>query len=179
MKHLKEYQIPFLGLKVGVHEYEFTLDNAFFEAFEYSEIAEATVNVHLSLEKQSTMLVLDFTMQGEVQLLCDRCGDPFMQDIVSKDRLIVKFGDETGHTHDDILVLGPGENAVDVSQYLYEYAHLALPAKHVHTSEKECNQEVLAAYKKYTVDSDSRDNWAELKNLHFEENEPLDIDEEE
>lgn len=179
MKQLKEYQIPFLGLKVGVHEYEFTLDNAFFDAFEYSEITEAKVFVELALEKQSTMLVLDFSLKGDVQLLCDRCGDPFMQEITSKDRLIVKFGDETGHTDEDILVLGPSENTVDVAQYLYEYAHLALPAKHVHASESECNQEVLAAYKKYAVENDNRDDWAALKNLHFEDNKPLDDDEEE
>lgn len=176
---MKEYQIPFLGLKIGVHHYEFTLDEAFFEAFEYSEISASAIRIDLALEKQSSMLVLDFVLKGTVQLLCDRCGDPFMQEISSKDRLIVKFGDETGHTDEDILVLGPSENAVDVSQYLYEYAHLALPARHVHASESECNQEVLAAYRKYTVESDSRDNWAELKNLHFGENEPSEDDEEE
>lgn len=179
MKALKEYQIPFLGLKVGTHSYEFTLTEAFFEAFEYSEITESTIAVELQFEKQGTLMVLDFILTGEVKLLCDRCGDPFSQPIQSKERLIVKFGDETGHTDEDILVLGPSENAVDVSQYLYEYAHLALPAKHVHATEAECNQEVLAAYKKYAVDSDNRDEWAALKNLQFEDNEPLDDDEEE
>jgi uncharacterized metal-binding protein YceD (DUF177 family) len=179
VKALKEYQIPFLGLKVGTHLYDFTLTETFFEAFEYSEITESSIAVELQFEKQGTLMVLDFSLTGEVQLLCDRCGDPFSQPIQSKERLIVKFGDETGHTDEDILVLGPSENAVDVSQYLYEYAHLALPAKHVHATEAECNQEVLAAYKKYAVDSDNRDEWAALKNLQFEDNEPLDDDEEE
>ncbi|MFN6379105.1 MAG: YceD family protein [Flavobacteriales bacterium] len=179
MKALKEYQIPFLGLKVGTHSYEFTLTEAFFEAFEYSEITESNIAVELEFEKQGTLMVLDFELKGSVTLLCDRCGDPYSQIIQSNERLIVKFGDETGHTDEDILVLGPSENTVDVSQYLYEYAHLALPAKHVHAAEAECNQEVLAAYKKYTVDSDNRDEWAALKNLQFEDNEPLEDDEEE
>jgi hypothetical protein len=49
----------------------------------------------------------------------------------------------------------------------------------VHETEEECNQEVLAAYKKYSVESDERDEWAALKNLHFEDNEPFEDDEEE
>jgi len=59
-----------------------------------------------------------------------------------------------------------------VAHYLYEYAHLALPARHVHETEEECNQEVMAALSKYMVQNDNRNEWAALKNLHFEENEP-------
>ncbi len=179
VKALREYHIPFLGLKPGLHEYRFQLTKTFFEAFEYSEISNAEIEVEVTLEKQSTLMVLDFQLGGNVELLCDRCGDAYLQPISSNDKLIVKFGDETGSTDDEILVLGPSENTVDVSQYLYEYAHLALPARHVHATEEECNQEVLAAFKKYTVENDNRDDWAALKNLHFEEHEPLEDDEEE
>lgn len=179
MKKLKEYQIPFLGLKIGSHQYEFTLTDEFFEAFEYSEIIHANINVDVELEKQSTMMVVHFQLSGTVELNCDRCGDAYQQNISSKERLIVKYGDETSSTDEDILILGTKESHLDLSQYLYEYAHLALPAKHVHPTEEECNQEVLVAYKKYTVESDDRDSWAALKNLHFDENEPLEDDEEE
>lgn len=179
MKRLKEYQIPFLGLKVATHHYQFTLTDAFFDAFEYSEIIHTSIEVEVELEKQSTMMVVDFKLKGWVELNCDRCGDAYKQEIASKERLIVKYGDETSSTDEDILILGTKESHLDLSQYLYEYAHLALPAKHVHATEEECNQEVLAVYKLYTVDNDDRDNWAELKNLHFEDNEPLEDDEEE
>jgi uncharacterized metal-binding protein YceD (DUF177 family) len=179
VKPLKEFHIPFLGLKVGTHHYQFNLTDAFFDAFEYSEITTANIDVEVQLEKQSTLLVLDFELSGSVELMCDRCGDAFQQPLQSKERLIVKFGDETSSTDEEILILGPSENTVDIEQYLYEYAHLALPARHVHETEEECNQEVLAAYKKYSVESDERDEWAALKNLHFEDNEPFEDEEEE
>jgi uncharacterized protein len=179
VKPLKEYDIPFLGLKVGKHEYQFILKDSFFEAFEHSEIEHAEIHVHLELEKQSTMLVLDFELEGTVDLVCDRCGDPVSQPIEGNQRLIVKFGDQSSGTDEDILVLGTNENAVNVAQYLYEYAHLALPARHVHESEEECNQEVMAAMSKYIVTNDNRDDWAALKNLHFEENEPDDFEDDE
>lgn len=179
MKALREYLIPFLGLKQGLHEYRFQLTKTFFDAFEYSEISQSEIDVEVFLEKQSTLMVLDFHLKGNVELLCDRCGDAYFQPISSREKLIVKFGDETGSTDDEILVLGPAENTVDVSQYLYEYAHLALPARHVHPTEEECNQEVLLAFKKYSVENDNRDEWAALKNLHFDEQEPEEDDEEE
>ena len=145
----------------------------FFEAFEYSEISRADIRVELELEKQSTMMVLDFQLEGTVELICDRCGDPVHQEVETNQRLILKLGSESsGTTDDDIIVLGPSESDINVAHYLYEYAHLALPARHVHETEEECNQEVMAALSKYMVQSDNRNEWAALKNLHFEENEP-------
>ena len=173
MKPFAEYKIPFLGLKVGTHHYQFTLKDEFFEAFEYSEISNADIRVELELEKQSTMMVLDFQLEGTVELICDRCGDPVHQAVETNQRLILKLGSEnSGTTDDDIIVLGPSESDINVAHYLYEYSHLALPARHVHETEEECNQEVMAALSKYMVQNDNRNEWAALKNLHFEENEP-------
>lgn len=178
---LKEYRIPFIGLKVGTHEYDFHLQDKFFEAFEYSQIEHGNIEVKLYLEKQSTMLVLRFEMAGKVGLLCDRCGDPIDQTISGKHQLIVKFGDRTGDTDDDVVVLGPAESEVDVSQFLYEYAHLDLPVRHVHKTEAECNQEVLKQLKKYAVEDDADERWIALKNMQHDDPDIdfLDLDEEE
>jgi uncharacterized metal-binding protein YceD (DUF177 family) len=180
---LKEYRIPFIGLKVGTHEYDFHLQAKFFEAFEFSQIEHGDIEVKLFLEKQSTMLVLRFEMKGKVGLLCDRCGDPIDQPISGKHQLIVKFGDRTGDTDDDVVVLGPAESDIDISQFLYEYAHLDLPVRHVHKSEAECNQEVLKQLKKYAIEDNADDRWIALKNMQHDDDDNdldfLDLDEEE
>lgn len=169
MKPLKEYKIPFLGLKQGEHEYEFQLTDAFFEEFENSEIDKAEINVDLILEKQSNMMVLHFKLSGEVVSVCDRCGDPLKFPIESNETQVVKLGDQSSSTDDEVIVLGPQEFELDVSQFLYEYAHLAIPARHVHEKPVDCNQEVLKTLEKYKVDKTSNTQWADLKNLNYED----------
>lgn len=177
-KALKEFRIPFIGLKQGSHQYEFHLGDAFFEAFEYSEIEHADLKVLLELEKQTNMLVLHFRLNGQVQVLCDRCGDPVHQPISGKHDLIVKFGDHTSDTDDDLMELGPAESDIDVSQFLYEYTHLDLPVRHVHAELSECNQQVLAQLEKYRVQEAADSQWIALKNMHHTEELNDDVDDE-
>ena len=66
MRSLGEYVIPFVGLKTGVHTYEFEIGDAFFEGFEYSIIQKAKVHVKLELEKKETMLIGNYFLNGEV-----------------------------------------------------------------------------------------------------------------
>jgi uncharacterized metal-binding protein YceD (DUF177 family) len=169
VKTLKEYRIPYLGLKQGVHQYQFRPDRKFFEEFEYSEIHDCDLVADVELEKQSTMLVIHVNLQGSVATTCDHCGDDLTIQIATKQQLIVKFGEETGNTDEDILVLGPSEHEVDLSQYIFEYAHLALPARHVHENEKDCNQEALKRLAAYKVDTTANTKWAALKNLNYED----------
>ena len=169
VKNNKEYRIPYLGLKAGNHHFEFQLTAAFFEVFEFSEIHEATIEAHVSLEKQSTMMVLDFQLNGNVRSTCDHCGDELMLPIQTQQHLIVKFGDQTSEADDDLLILGPNEHEIDLAHYLYEYSHLALPARHVHVDESLCNAEALKRLAQYKVDQTANTQWASLKNLNYED----------
>jgi uncharacterized metal-binding protein YceD (DUF177 family) len=125
--------------------------------------------VEVALEKQSTMIVIRTQLSGGVQSECDHCGDSLPLTIRTEQQLVVKFGDETSEQDDDILILGPNEHEIDLAQYFYEYAHLALPAKKVHASETDCNQQVLEHLAKYKVDQTANTQWAALKNLNYED----------
>jgi len=179
VKALKEYKIPYLGLKLGKHQYQFTLTQSFFDNFEFSEIHAGSINVLAEMEKQSTMLIFTFELHGTVDTVCDRCGDDLQIEVSTEQRLIVKFGDKTGSTDEDVLELGPSEHEVDLAQYLYEYAHLALPARHVHADISQCNQESLKELEKYKVDTTSNTQWAALKNLNYEDPEDQEFFDEE
>lgn len=174
MNPYSSYRIPFLGPKIGRHEYDFELDDTFFASFEHSEITKGNVRADIALEKQSTMLILDFTLEGSVEGICDRCGDLLEVEVFHEDRLIVKYGDETGNAEDEILVVGPSEHILELHQYLYEYAHLGLPARMVHETEAECNQKALALLNDLSSpepddddddDDDVDPRWEALKNL--------------
>jgi uncharacterized metal-binding protein YceD (DUF177 family) len=165
----KEYTIQFAGLSLGEHRYEFKIEDKFFDSHVYSEIKRADIQVELSLLKQSTMMILEFSINGTVKTDCDLCTEEFDLPISGNYRLIVKVGGhETGDEDDDIIYVPANEHELDLEQYIYEYITLSLPIKRVHP-EGECNEEVLKKLKGYIidhVDEPSTDpRWEKLKNI--------------
>jgi uncharacterized metal-binding protein YceD (DUF177 family) len=173
MKSMKEFTIPFLGLKHGRHVFTFEVKDKFFEAFDFSEIHKADIHLEVDVDKQSTMLVLDFKLHGTVMVMCDRCGDEISQAISGENKLVIKFGEQTGSTDFDVFVIGPGEAEVNIAQFIYEFTHLALPARRVHEKMEECNQDVLMAMNRYLVsapvEEESDEDFLELDNQEEEE----------
>jgi uncharacterized metal-binding protein YceD (DUF177 family) len=168
MDQLVEYRIPYLGLKVGRHIYDFRLSAAFFESFGHGEVQDGDVHVSLELDRQVNMMVLDFELNGWVLLPCDRCGEDAKIPIKGTERLIVKMSEVSGTTDDDILELGPQEHLIDVSSYLYEYVHLMLPAKRLHVSPESCNEETLERLRQIETKEDETPidpRWEGLKGL--------------
>lgn len=132
MRKLKEFTIPFVGLKLGKHRFEYSIDNEFFEHFEYDEFNRADVKVELLLEKKTTMMELTFKASGTVNIHCDLTNEPYDQPIESELFLVVKFGEEYNDDNEDLLILPHGEYEINVQQYIYELIVLAVPSKRVH-----------------------------------------------
>ncbi|MBF8149147.1 DUF177 domain-containing protein [Winogradskyella sp. F6397] len=132
MKALKSYTIPFVGLKVGDHHFDYQIDNTFFEHFEYDEFNAVDVKIDLKLEKKTTLLELLFSAEGCVNVNCDISNEPYNQDIKDEFKLVVKFGNEFNDDNEDILIIPHGEYEINVAQYIYELIILAVPIKRVH-----------------------------------------------
>ena len=132
MKQLKEFFIPFKGLKQGKHTFEYKIDNSFFESFDYEDFNDVDVSVEVALNKMSTMMELDMRASGVVNVNCDITNEPFNQEINGDLHLVVKFGDEFNDEDDEILILPHGEHQVYIAQYVYELLVLAVPQKRVH-----------------------------------------------
>ena len=124
MNDLKEYLIPFVGLKTGKHQFDYQIDNTFFKSFDYDEFNDVSVKVDIVLEKKSTMLELDFKHKGTVNVPCDVSGEEFDLPIKGKLKLLVKFGDAFNDENEELLILPHGEFQVNVAQYIYEYGHV-------------------------------------------------------
>ncbi len=132
MKDHKEFVIPFSGLKQGKHEFEFEIDNTFFESFEYNEFNNASIHLGVLLNKTSTMLEFEMTAKGAVNVNCDVTNEPYDQNISSFLELVVKFGDEFNDENEELLIIPHGEHQVNIAQYIYEMLVLAVPQKRVH-----------------------------------------------
>jgi len=132
MKQLKEFTIQFVGLKEGKHHFDYSIDQTFFNHFEYEDFNSCNIKVDLILEKKSTLLELNFQISGTVNVNCDVTNEPFDLPITTDFDLVVKFGDEYNDEHIDILIIPHGEYEINVQQYIYESVVLALPSKRIH-----------------------------------------------
>lgn len=132
MKKLNEYLISFVGLKLGKHQFEYQINKAFFDHFEYDDFESADIKVDLVLEKKSLMLELHFKHKGSVHVPCDVTGEMFDLPVEGNLRVVVQFGDEFNNENEELLILPHGEHQLDVSQYIYEMIALSVPLRRVH-----------------------------------------------
>jgi len=165
------YSIPLAGLKEARYTYDFRIGDDFFEAFEGSEIKRGEFSAFVVLEKCSTHIELDTVINGRAEVVCDRCLEAFNLPLSSANRLIVKLGREWEEADPDMIAMPLDAHEIDMSQFFYEYIHLALPLKRIHPDDSEgrttCNPEMIRKLEEHLmtgeVDSDPR--WDELKKL--------------
>ena len=148
MKKSSSLKIQFSGLKLGKHDFDFVVDDTFFEKLDYSPIKKGEVEVKVVLEKKSSMLILDFELAGWIEANCDRCTVDFHQNLSGEHQVYVKFGDDFDEPDENLLVIPRESYEIDVSQLIYEFIQLNVPLKKVPCEEengstKMCDQETL------------------------------------
>ncbi len=77
MSVMKEFLIPFVGLKVGEHSFEYQINNTFFQEFDYDQFEGVAVKAEVTLNKKQSMLEFTFKHSGVVSLPCDLTGELF------------------------------------------------------------------------------------------------------
>lgn len=132
MKGLKDFKIPFVGLKDGNHLFEYQIDHTFFEAFNFDEFTNSNVKIKLDFVKKTTLLELYFKAKGTVKVPCDITNELFDLEIKATLPLLVKFGLEFNNDNEEILILPHNAFEIDIAQYIYEMVVLAVPSKRVH-----------------------------------------------
>jgi len=167
--NFKQFLIPFKNLSLGVHTYRFTIENWFFEKFDYSEIKKGKIEIKLLLEKQTKMLILNFLIDGFVNIMCDRCLEYFDYPIKGKNELIVKLGGETYEETEQVLTLSEYEHQIDISQYIYEFICLLLPMKRIHPVDEngisKCNKKMIKKIEELKNNKKIDHRWDALKKI--------------
>ena len=169
MKDLKQFNIPFVGLKEGKHLFQYKVDNTFFELYNYNEFEKSSINVTLEFVKKSTLFELEFTASGTVNVPCDVTNEYFDLEITATLPLVVKFGQEYNDENEEILILPHEVYKFSVAQFIYEMIVLGIPNKRVHpkvldgTMETEALEQLEIKEEKTVETTDPR--WDKLKNL--------------
>jgi len=174
---LRNYGIPFKGLKEGKHQFDFEIGADFFRLFEQPLVEEGKIKVLVELNKSSALLTLTFKIEGVVETVCDKCLESMTLPVENEALLYIKFGEEYDEPTDEIIVLPHEDHEINVAQLMYEFICVVLPIRHVHPDDENgnatCNAEMLNQLDNYLVeekmeeeqDDDIDPRWAALKNL--------------
>ena len=81
MGNRREFDIAFVGLKPGIHEFNYEVDDKFFANYKETDFSDCHASVKLSLEKNTSFMLLKFEIGGSVNVICDRCGNDLRVDL--------------------------------------------------------------------------------------------------
>jgi len=173
MDKTKEYLIPFIGLKLGKHHFEYQIVNTFFQNFDYLEFNNSNIKVNVVLEKKSTLLEFAFKHKGTINVPCDMTNEDFDLPIKGNMNMIVSFGDDFNNDNEELLIIPHGEFQINIAQYIYEMIVLSVPLRRVHPGIKDgsLDTEALRKLKELTVkelntkEENIDPRWDKLKQL--------------
>jgi hypothetical protein len=72
MNSRREYELAFVGLKPGIHAYEYRITDRFFDAYQQQDFTGCEADVKLFLEKNQGFMLLRFEVTGKLNVFCDR-----------------------------------------------------------------------------------------------------------
>ena len=165
------YSIAFKGLAPGKHIFEYEIDGKFLSEYGSGFVDEGKVTVRIILEKQSSLMILSFEVDGTLNVQCDRCLEMYDQPIKGSERIFVKFGEKDFVEGDDVIWVSTNDYQLNVSQLIYEFICLAIPIKRVHPDDENanttCDPVMIEKLGKYVVreDQENKSIWNDLKKL--------------
>lgn len=132
MSQSSAYRLPLKSLSLGKHEYDYHLDNAWFEAIDAPEVQKGSLDADVAVDYNGREYAITFHVEGRVEVPCDRCLADMSIEVDQESRLIVKLGDEYFEESDEVLIIPESEGELDIAWFLYEIIALALPLKRIH-----------------------------------------------
>ncbi len=161
MTSRREYDIAFVGLKPGVHEFDYEISDKFFETFQQQDFTDCHAQVKLLLDKKSSFMQLKFEIGGSLIVTCDRCNNDLKLELWDEFTITVKMVEEPELMNDeegdpDVFYISRGESHLNVENWIYEFINLSIPMHKTcgydNADGPQCNQEALKMLDKLEVD---------------------------
>jgi uncharacterized metal-binding protein YceD (DUF177 family) len=180
MANKRAFEIAFVGLRPGPHEFNYELDKKFFAEKGAHDFANGAANVKLTLDKNTGFMMLKFEVGGRADVTCDRCGNPLTIDLWDEFNMLVKLVDNPEEMNEqeedpDVFYIGRMESHIDVGNWMYEFVMLSVPMQKMCDPDEmggpQCNEEVLQKLKEMeirNIDSNANTLWKGLDK--FKEN---------
>jgi len=174
MKHNREFEIAWQGLKPGPHTYVYDIDDRFMLEREIDDsFKNWNARITLLFDKHESFFMLHFDIDGDVTVPCDRCGDEFKLRLWDEFDLVIKLTDDAGNIddEDDVVFIPRSETVIDISKWLYEFLTLSIPLQHIHADKEDgssgCNPQALNLLDKLSEHPEPEKNplWKGLEKL--------------
>jgi uncharacterized metal-binding protein YceD (DUF177 family) len=132
MSRRREFDIAFVGLKPGVHEFNYTISDKFFAELQEQDFRSCKANVKLLLEKQTSFMLLTFEIGGSLEVTCDRCNSNLPLELWDEFKMTVKIVEEPELMNEqeedpDVYYISRGESHLNVEAWIFEFIILSLP----------------------------------------------------
>ena len=157
MASKRTFDIAFVGLKPGIHEFEYEIDDKFFVDYQEQDFKKCRAHVKLTLDKKAGFMLLKFEIGGKLEAPCDRCGNDLPLELWDEFNIVVKMVDDPEIMNDqeddpDVYYISRGESHLHISDWIYEFINLSIPMQRMCSQEEiggpHCNKEVLEMLKK-------------------------------
>ena len=154
----REYDIAFVGLKPGIHEFNYHVEDKFFANYnKETDFNNCYASVKLKLEKNNSFMLLTFEIGGSVNVVCDRCGNTLPLDLWDEFKLVIKQVENPEEMNQneedpDIYYISRTESHIHLADWIYEFVLLSIPNQRMCREDEmggpQCNKEILAMLKK-------------------------------
>ncbi|MBW8050850.1 MAG: DUF177 domain-containing protein [Cytophagales bacterium] len=169
MKTIEEYNINVLQHSNQQHHYYYDIDNSFFENFEQDLLEKGGLSVDVSLTKTETLIELNFSIKGTVELYCDRSLELFDHSISINKNLILKYDEKNEELTDEIITIRRDTERINIAQYIYDFIMIAIPMKKIHPKfldeYKDTRNDTLLIYSSNN-ESENDSRWDVLQKLN-------------
>lgn len=129
---VKEYSVNIIGLSNKVHQFEYQLEDKFFEHYGRNIVESGSFKVLTALDKRETFIEVVFEIHGQAKLICDKSLESFDHPLHLNRKMVFKFGEEEKEVSDEIIIIPRDKTALELGQFIYEFICLAIPLKKVH-----------------------------------------------
>ncbi len=175
MANKRAFEIAFVGLKPGIHEFSYIVDDKFFAEKGNPDFTNCQANIKLVLDKKTSFMLLKFEIGGKADITCDRCGNPLAMDIWDEFNMLVKLVENPDEMNEqeedpDVYYISRTESHVDIGDWIYEFVLLSFPMQKMCSEEEmggpQCNNEVLDKLRKMEVkeqETNATDLWKGLE----------------
>ena len=168
---LKLFNINNSSLNIGNHEFDWDIDNTFFEALTEPIINKGQLKVVAKVQKSEHMVLVDLIISGNVTLECDRSLEEFLFPLETETRHFFKFASEFEELSEDVTNIPFNTEKINIAQLIYETIGIAVPMKKLHPKfqDDETDEEIELVYSNEVEETEAEDQvdprWEALKKL--------------
>ena len=156
MSRRRAFEIAFVGLKPGIHEFVYEIDDTFFVENEGRDFSNCNAKIKVQLDKKPSFMLLKFEIGGKAEVICDRCNNTLGVDLWDEFNMVVKMVDNPEQMNEqeddpDIYYISRTESHLNLNEWIYEFVSLSIPMQKTCSEEEfggpKCNKEVLEKLK--------------------------------